>query len=485
MAAPGPAFDTNGVLQFCHSFVTRLTQNDPRSRPNAVAFIPIDPSEDIPVRFLAAASLALLTSSPAFAATEVHWWHAMGGELGAKLEEIVKGFNESQSDYVVIPSYKGSYPETLTATMAAFRAKQQPAIVQVFEVGTGTMMAAKGATRPVYKLMQDEGEAFDPKSYVTAVVGYYTDPEGNMLSLPFNSSTPIFYYNKDVFQKAGLDPETPPKTWAEVEDFSKKIMESGAAKCGFTTGWISWIQTENLSAWHNQPIGTEQNGFGGPAARLSLNGPVQVKHWGNLKKWADEGVFKYGGPTGGDNAPPMFYSQECAMYMNSSASRAGVVANAKDFKVGFGMLPYYDDVAGAPQNSIIGGATLWVMEGRPAEEYKGVAKFFTYLSSPEVQADWHQFSGYLPITRAAEDLTRQQGFYEKNPGSDVGVRQITLNEPTENSKGLRFGNYVQIRTIIDEEFEQLLAGKKDAQGALDAVVERGNALLAEFEAQNK
>ena len=212
---------------------------------------------------------------------------------------------------------------------------------------------------------------------------------------------------------------------------------------------------------------------------------MQVKHWGNLKKWADEGLYKYAGPIGGDNAPPMFYSQECAMMMNSSGSRAAVVANSKDFDLGFGMLPYYDDVEGAPQNSIIGGATLWVLQGRDPEEYKGVAKFFNYLSSPEVQADWHQFSGYLPITTAAYELSQKQGYYEANPGADTAIKQITLNPPTANSKGLRFGNYVQVRTIIDEEFEQLLAGKKDAQGALDGVVERGNKLIEEFAAQNQ
>lgn len=324
------------------------------------------------------------------------------------------------------------------------------------------------------------------RPFLAAVVGYYSDTDGNILSMPFNSSTPIMYYNKDIFEKAGLDPNAPPKTWAEVEEYSKKIIESGAAKCGFTSGWISWIQTENLSAWHNQPIGTEQNGFGGLSARLSLNGPVQVKHWENLKKWNSEGIFKYGGPVGGDDAAPLFYSQECAMYFNSSGSRAGVIANTTDnFDVGFGMLPYYADVEGAPQNSIIGGASLWALSGRPDEEYTGVAKFFEYLATPEVQADWHQFSGYLPITQAAYDLGKEQGYYEKNPGSDVSIEQITLNKPTENSKGLRFGNYVQIRGIIDEEFEQLLSGSKDAQGALDSVVERGNKLLEQFEAQSQ
>lgn len=437
-------------------------------------------------RLLTASFAALIASlTAAQAQTDIQWWHAMGGELGAKLEEITRNFNDSQDEYRVVPSYKGTYPETMTAAIAAFRARQQPAIVQVFEVGTGTMMAAEGAVVPVHQLMADHGDNFDPQAYLPAVVGYYSDTEGNMLSLPFNSSTPILYYNKDAFEKAGLDPEQPPETWAQLEEFATRIRDSGAASCGFTSRWISWIQTENFSAWHNQPIGTLENGLGGQEARLSLNGPAQVKHWDNLKRWADEGLFKYGGPVGGDGAAPLFYSQECAIYMESSGGRAGIVANATDFEVGFGMLPYYDDIEGAPQNSIIGGATLWVLSGRPDAEYEGVARFFEYLSSPEVQAEWHQFTGYLPITQAAYDLGKEQGFYEQNPGTEVSIQQITLNEPTENSKGLRFGNYVQIRGIIDEEFEQLLSGAKDAQGALDSLVRRGDALLEEFEAQNR
>lgn len=435
------------------------------------------------IKGILAASLMLTASATsALAATEVTWWHAMGGELGTKLEEIVAGYNASQSDYHVTPVYKGSYAETMTAAIAAFRAGEQPDIVQVFEVGTGTMMAAKGAVYPVYQLMADTNTEFDPDGFLPAVVGYYTDTEGHLLSMPFNSSTPILYYNKDVFAKAGLDPEKAPETWEDVEAYSSKIMESGAAPCGFTTGWISWVQLENFSAWHNQQIGTLENGFGGLGTEMTLNGPLQVRHWENLKKWQDSGVFQYGGPGGGADAPPKFYAQECAMYMNSSASRAGVVANSKDFEVGYGMLPHYADTQ--PQNSIIGGATLWVLQGKPAEEYKGVADFFHYLSSPEVQADWHQFSGYLPITQAAYELGQSQGYYAANPGSDVAIKQITLNAPTPNSKGLRFGNYVQIRDIIDDEFQNLLNGSKSAAQALEAVDARGNELIREFEAAN-
>jgi sn-glycerol 3-phosphate transport system substrate-binding protein len=288
------------------------------------------------------------------------------------------------------------------------------------------------------------------------------------------------YYNKDVFAAAGLDPEQPPKTWEELEQASRQIVESGAAPCGFTTAWISWIHTENLSAWHNQPIGTLENGFGGLATELTLNNPVVVRHWENLARWQEEGLFQYGGPGGGDDAPPKFYSGECAIFFNSSAGRAAVVANATEFEVGYGMLPHYADTE--PQNTIIGGATLWVLQGKEEEVYRGAADFFSFLSSPEVQAQWHQDTGYLPITTAAYELSQSQGYYESNPGTDVSIQQITLNEPTENSKGLRFGNYVQIRGIIDEEFQALLAGDKDAQGALDAVVERGNTLIRDFEA---
>jgi sn-glycerol 3-phosphate transport system substrate-binding protein len=429
---------------------------------------------------LLTSALAAVVATSASAQTEIQWWHAMGAELGERLEQIAADFNAAQSDYRIVPVFKGTYAETLTAGIAAFRAGEQPAILQVFEVGTGTMMAAAGAVYPVYQLMADQGQPFDPNGFLPSVVGYYTDPEGNMLSMPFNSSTPILYYNRNVFEAAGLDPNTPPRTWAEVEALSRQIMESGAAPCGFTSGWISWIQTENFSAWHNVAIGTNQNGFGDVNSELLFNNPTVEMHWANLKRWQDEGVFQYGGPVGGNDAPPKFYAQECAMIMNSSASRAGVLANATGFEVGFGMLPYYDTVEGAPQNTIIGGATLWEMQGRPAEEYAGVAKFFTYLSSPEVQADWFEPTGYLPITQASFEFSQNRGFFDANPGADIPIRQITLNAPTENSKGLRFGNYVQIRDVIDEEFQAMLGGQKTPKEALDNLVERGNALIAQF-----
>ena len=434
------------------------------------------------LRFLqfAAALAAVTMASPAHAVTEIMWWHAMSGELGRQLEKLAADFNASQPEYRIVSSYKGNYTETVTAAIFAFRSRSQPAIVQVNEIATATMMAAKGAIYPVYELMRDEQEAFSPAAYLPAVTGYYSDVAGNMLSFPFNASTPILYYNKDLFRAAGLDPEIAPKTWADVGAAAKRLRAAGSA-CGFTTSWPSWINVENFSAFHNLPISTRANGFGGLDAVLTFNTPQLVRHIAQLAEWQTTKVFDYGGR--GATAEPRFQNGECGIFMGSSATRADIKANSK-FEVGYGMLPFWPDVEGAPQNTIIGGATLWVLRDRPREEYKGVAKFFGFLSKPEIQAAWHQNTGYLPVTRAAFDLTRAQGFYDRNPGASISIEQMTLKPPTENSKGVRLGSFVLIRDAIDDELEQAFSGKKSAQAALDAAVERGNRLLRQFERAN-
>ena len=429
---------------------------------------------------LAPAAAVVAFASPAQAVTDIMWWHAMSGELGRQLDKLAADFNASQSEYRIVPSYKGNYTETVTAAIFAFRSRRQPAIVQVNEIATATMMAAKGAIYPVFELMRDEQEPFSPAAYLPAVTGYYADVAGNMLSFPFNASTPILYYNKNLFRGAGLDPETAPKTWPEVGAAAKKLRASGAV-CGFTTSWPSWINVENFSAFHNLAVSTKANGFDGLDAVLIFNNPVMVRHIAQLVEWQAGKVFDYSGR--GTSAEPRFQNGECGIFIGSSATRADIRANSK-FEVGYGILPYWPDVEGAPQNSIIGGATLWVLRDRPRAEYKGVAKFFGYLSKPEVQAAWHQNTGYLPITRAAFDLARAQGFYDRNPGTAISIEQITLKPPTDNSRGVRLGSFALIRNVIEDELEQAFAGKKSAQDALDSAVVRGNRLLRQFEQAN-
>ncbi|MEQ4922538.1 sn-glycerol-3-phosphate ABC transporter substrate-binding protein UgpB [Proteus hauseri] len=422
-----------------------------------------------------AVAMALFTS-PTYAKTEIEWWHAMGGALGQKVNQIAADFNASQSDYVIKPVYKGTYAETMTSAVASFRAKNQPAIVQVFEVGTASMMGAKKAVFPVYQLMEKTKEPFDPNSYLSTVTGYYTTSDGKMMSLPFNSSTPVLYYNKALFKQAGI--EQPPTTWKEMEAVAKKLLDSGV-KCGFTTTWQSWTQIENFGARNNLPIATKNNGFDGTDATFLFNKTPFVNHIQQMADWSKSGIFKYGGRQ--SDAMPLFYTQECAMVMESSAGFAGIKENMKGIEIGVSQLPYDDTLVKKPNNTIIGGASLWVMSGRPDAEYQGVAKFFTYLSSPKVQADWHQATGYLPVTKAAYALTQQQGFYQQNPGTETAILQMTSSEPTENSKGLRFGNFLQTREILDEELEKVWSGKQSAQTALDNAVTRGNEQLRRFE----
>ena len=429
---------------------------------------------------LALAAAVAMAAVSAQAQTEIQWWHSMGGALGEWVNDLAKDFNASQKEYKVVPTFKGSYSEGMTAAIAAYRAGNAPHILQVFEVGTATMMASKGAIVPVGKVMQDGGVKFDPSAYVPAVAGYYTASNGQMMSFPFNSSTTVFHYNKDAFKAAGLDPEKPPKTWPEVALAAAKLKASGH-KCPFTTSWVSWTQLESFSTWHNVLYATKNNGFDGLDARLAFNSPLHLRHIENLANMAKSGLFIY---KGRENAPDAsFVSGECAMMTGSSGLYGNVVRNGK-FGYGISTLPYYPDVPGAPQNTVIGGASLWVMSGKKPAEYKGVAQFFAYLSKPEVAAASHQRTGYLPVTKASYELTEKSGFYQKNPGTDVAVQQM-IRKTTEKSRGVRLGNFAQIRTIVDEEFEGVWSGKKAPKEALDTAVKRGNEQLERFQKANK
>jgi len=431
-------------------------------------------------RSLAATAVALTLSAGAFAtpaaAAEIQFWHAMSNRLNELLDEQVAKFNASQDEHTVVATNKGNYSEALNAGIAAFRAGEQPTLLQVFEVGTATMMNAKGAIKPVHELMAETGTEFDPSIYLAAVAGYYTTSDGKMLSLPYNSSTPVLYVNDDALADAGAA-DMPLQTWDEVGEVLAKLQEAGN-DCPMTTAWQSWIHLENLSAYHDVPFASEDNGFAGVDTTLELNGEAQVRHVGNLGQWAQDGRFVYAGRRNEGGA--RFNAGECALFTESSAGYANTRAQA-EFDFSIHPLPYYDDVEGAPQNTIIGGASLWAMAGKSDEEYQAAAAFLNFLSTPDIQAQWHQDTGYLPITMAAYEQTKASGFYEENPGTDIAIVQMTGKAPTANSKGIRLGNFDQIRGVIDEELEAVWTGDKPAQEAMDSAAERGDELLRRFE----
>jgi sn-glycerol 3-phosphate transport system substrate-binding protein len=432
-------------------------------------------------RTLLAAPIALAAAPKARAEGKIviTWWHAMTAALADEVNRIATGFNASQSTIEVQPVYKGGYADTLTAVIAASRAGQAPHLVQVFEVGTGTMLAAGKAVKQVWELSKETGVAIDPKTYIPAVRGYYSLADGRMASMPFNSSTAVMWINKDAFRKAGLDPNTPPKTWQEVRKAAETIKAKDAAPVPMTTSWPTWIQLEEYSAIHNLPFATKENGFDGLDAQLVFNGKAQVKHIQRLLDMAKDGTFKYGGR---DTAPdPMIVSGQAAISFGSSSSRGNLVKSAK-FDWAEAYLPYDPEVIKTPENSIIGGASLWVMNApnRMPNEHRAVAEFLRYIGKPDVDATWSQNTGYVPVTLAGYDASKKQGFFDKNVGADIPVEQLVRGTMNANSRGLRLGRLPEIRNIIQEELEKALQGGQNAKQVLDVSVERGNKVLKDF-----
>src|SRR5438477_10255887 len=247
----------------------------------------------------------------------------------------------------------------MNAGIAAFRAGNAPAIMQVFEVGTATMMAATGAVKPVYKLMAETGEKFVPKAYLPTITGYYAASKGEMLSFPANSSSTVMWVNLDALKKAGI--AEIPKTWPEVFEDAKKLKAAGYATCGFSNAWATWANIEQFSAWHNVPIGTKANGLDGFDTELKFNTPLHIKHLQSLIDLEKDKTYDYSGRANASEA--RFASGECAIFLTSSGYYATAKSTAK-FDFTSAPMPYYPDVKGAPQNSIIGGASLWVMGGK-------------------------------------------------------------------------------------------------------------------------
>jgi len=443
---------------------------------------PADRGTAVRLSATAAAMMAavLVTAAGSCQAVDVRLWHAMSGPAGEKLNELVTRFNSEQHDVHVIPEYKGSYSETLESALAAARGGKGPDLVQGYDVATAALLADSRDFRPLHQVLSETGVQLDSHAFFPNIATYYSDRPGKLAALPLNTSTAVLLYNKDAFQRAGLDPEVPPRTWRDIQTMTLAIQSHQATPCGYTTDWQSWIHLENLAAWHNEAFATKANGLDGADARLNFNSVFMLRHISLLSAWSRSGLFTYAGRE--NKGESKFADGECAILTTSSASLGPVLEHAK-FNVGVAPLPYYDEYAGAPYASMLGGAALWVMQGKKPPEYKGAARFLAFLSRPAVQAEWHQATGYLPESKAAYDLTREQGFYKKMPGYEVAIREMTGKAAGINARGVRLADFAKIRDIIDEELEQVWAQRKAPKDALDAAVARGNQVLQAFKAK--
>ncbi len=424
-------------------------------------------------------SFALIVAGAAQAATEIQFWHAMDGARAEQLDWLVESFNSSQRDFKVVASSKGSYDETLAAAREAASQGKAPHIVQLADAAIMNAMLDKRLMKPVYQLMAESREPLDPKSFLPAIASFHADAKGHLLALPFNLETPVFYYNKDAFKEAGLDENKAFKTWYEVQEAGLKLYEAQATPCVLTTTYPSRVMLENVLGWHNEEFATRNNGFDGTGAQLSFNTFLAMRHMSLLTTWITARIFTYSGR--GDEGEKKFIGGECAMLTDSSSAYADIARAAK-FRLGVMPMPYYDDFKGAPYHTTLSGGSLWALAGKSATENRGVAKFFAYFVRPEVQAEWHQRTAYLPVTRAAFELTRKLGFYDKHPGSDLSVAQIIgKSAPASYARGVRLRDYQLVRAVIDEEIEQIWEGKKPPKAGLDDAVRRGNELLKRSE----
>lgn len=410
-------------------------------------------------------------------ATEIVVWHAFDGFLGEKFSEIINEFNAQPGHPHVKLVRKENYQIAFEEGIETHQRGEGPHVLQVYEVATLSMMLKENTYIPVGELMQRYHHRFDPDIYIDAVRKFYSAPNGKMLSLPWNASTGILFYNKKAFAEAGLDPEVPPKTWPELERMAKALKKKGYV--GFTTAWPAAYHLEHVSCWHDLPYASHQNGFGGLGARLNFHKGPALFHISKVAKWSKEGLFSYSGRY---TAEPerRFAEGECAMLLQGG-NRLALLERQSDFEIGVGYIPYWPHLIDQPANLNIGGASFWVLNGFSEEEYRGIVELFFYLSSTEVQAEWHQATGYLPITDAAYYLTKKKGFYETHPASEITVLEVFKNRPGEHSYGMRLGNYVEIRDNIIDHLEKAFSGEVTAEEALNQAAAEGNILLEQFE----
>jgi sn-glycerol 3-phosphate transport system substrate-binding protein len=427
---------------------------------------------------LAAGVISVAASQASAAPVKFEFWYGMSGDLGERVQDACRKFNGSQKDYEVQCVSQNTYDATLQNTIAAYRAKKQPAIAQIYDAGTLDLMLSK-AFVPAKKLMAENGYKIDWNNYFSGIANYYATAKGELESFPFNSSTAMLYYNVSAFEKAGIDFK--PDTWEHVEEAARKLKAAGF-DCPLAFNFDPWSMLEQYSAIENQPIATEDNGYKGLDAKLVFNKTTFVDHVKFFKKMQDEKLFVVKTKQLGMDVVPAFTSQTCQM-MQSSIADHGTVGKTLPAGVKWevAMLPI--DKGTERHNSLVGGASLWVLAGRPQEEYKGAAAFLNFLGTPEMSEWWSTVTGYIPVTKTGFDAMKANGFYDKAPykGRELAIASLTYTPTSANTRGIRLGSFTQIRNEVTNALEAIFMQNADVQKQIDTAADRGNDILRRFE----
>lgn len=430
------------------------------------------------------AFLLFLLAFPAFSfATQkdIFVWHTHDGFIENKLHEIAKHFNSRSKDFRVVVERKGNFSESFEKAMKAHKEGTGPHLLQVMDIATQTMILQPKSFVPVHDLFEKYAPEIKEDNYIDVIRNFYSSSDGKMLSFPWNTSTAALYYNKNAFREVGLDPEKPPQTWEELEKACEKLV--GSSYKGFTTAWPSAYHLEHFCAIHNIPFASHSNGFNGLGARLLFQESKHVvDHVEKLCKWQKNGIFAYGGR---DNiAEELFTSGRVGIFLQR-ASRVENLRRRADFEMGVGYYPYSDKLVDAPYNLDIEGSSFWALSGFTDNEYKGMTEFLSFIASPEIQANWHMTTTFLPVTKKGSEIAAASGYYQKNPIADIAITEVLKRPKAEFTKGLRLGNYLTIRNEIVDSLEQAFSSVITPKEALDTAALQGNELLAQFEAQNQ
>lgn len=387
-------------------------------------------------------------------AGEIELMHQLGADKGEELQKLVARFNAQN------PAYK------VTVSERDWRKGEPPHMLILQDADENELLAGKSRIRPLHQVMREAGEKIETFSKAPAQMNPRPlDATGKLQALPLAMSTPLMFYNKDAFKKAGLNPDDPPKTWWNLQQALGQLYDQGV-RCPYTSAWPSWIHVENMSAWHNEPFTNAAPGRVGP---LAVNGMVQVKHLAMMSSWYKSRYLHIFGRN--SEAEARFIAGECAVLTTASSAHPTLARDAK-FAVGVSSLPYHDDVRGAPQNTLADGPSLWVAAGHKPAEYKAVAKFVSFLLTPEMQVEWQQHLGYLPLNRAGLLAASSQLLKDDLVNNRIAIQQLTYKPVTATSSAMRLAERTTVQSILDEELEALWADRKPAKEVLDTAVAR-------------
>ncbi len=410
---------------------------------------------------------------------KLEMWHALEGFINDRLVELVGKFNHSQDQYVVNLTRKGNYTETYKAGVEAVKDKKNPPhILQVYEIATPTFLTQKDLYIPAHELLKNYGYAF-PEGLFPAIIAFYSDDQDQLMGLPFNVSTGLLYYNTEAFEKAGL--KESPTTWEDVEAYAEKLKKAGFS-CALTTAWPSGYLLEHFGARHNVPFATDDNGFTGENPKLLVSAEPFLYNIGKFAEWQQKGIFQYSGRFV-QEPEKLFTSGKCAMILQGT-SRLVMLQKPADFKVSVGPLPYWKVLTKEPHNLVTGGAALWAIKGHDEVHEKGVAEFFNFIAQPENQQFWAEMTGYMPLSKAAYQLIKKSGYYDKNPQAHIGIESLMLS-PTAYSKGLRIPGFIDVREALIDAMEAVFEKQRPANKALDQAVQIGNGFIQKASSETK